>query len=123
MILSKGFLKCDIFTIHRNFPSLSISTSFQSSKYISFIWAELQLRPFYLYIFIIQSLFRLSLPIAISYSNKSQYLCKICVFTLIMQTIDPVVVYCMQISMYNFTGEAHVTPGYFAMVSSFFKIL
>ena len=25
-----------------------------------------------------------------------------------MQTIDPVVAYCMQISMYNFTGEAFV---------------
>ena len=46
IILSKSFINCVIFTIRRNIPNLSISTSFQSS--VTSIWAELQLHPFHL---------------------------------------------------------------------------
>ena len=37
---------------------------------------------------------------------------------MIMRTINPVVACCMQISMYNFTGEAFVTTGIYRGILS-----
>ena len=51
IILSKGFIKCVIITIHRNFLSLSISTLFQSYKHNKHI-GRTQVYPFFLYLLI-----------------------------------------------------------------------
>ena len=87
------------------------------------MWAELQPRLFYLYLFILNDRYL----VAFSFANKSNNLCKIWVSIISMLSIDPVVAYCMQIGRYNFTGEAIVmtkyymhSTGRFIMISSFF---
>ena len=97
-IFSKGFWKCVIFTIHRNFPTLDISTSFQSSKCNIHVG-----RPTSPPILFTSFHFNRSIPKAFSFTNKSHIVYIILISIMIMQTI---VVNCMQISKDNLLERA-----------------